>query len=312
MRIQDIMLVRVPNPDLRLSLRMAKTLVRDAPAKKNEPLTRALTRLIAQIELINNALAHRLRISNPYIVARELDFDRAVDSLWILLRKHLELLAQAYGHPGLDSLPDARKAELELPKLRKIAAAAESVHEQLFAADGTNFTRLAFPAQAEAMAALLRIIEQDELDEKIAASTGQTLLHAIQVCQEQYDEMVADRMRREIGVSEDFGELRTRLRWLIGRYKSAVEGLYDEDEPETEAIVERSLRVLLMVSAHMARSPSAGIDAELDAELVEDDTGLPEIDELGEFEAPNNPGIDELDAGIDAEDDEPEPVAVEA
>ena len=280
MNIDAILGTRNPNPALRLMLRMAKTLVRDAPAKQNEPVIVALGRLIKQIEIVSDALSRRLRQSNPHIVARELEFDRALDALWVLLRSYLAQLGQAYGHPGLDSLSLERKKAIGLDELRELAAKATSIHEQLFAAEGTAFTKYKMPAQAEAMAVLLRIIEQDELQPLIHETTGEVLLGAIVVCQAQYEEIVAERMRREVGVSENLREHRTRLRWLIGRYKAAVETLYDEEQPETEAIVEDALRSLLMVSAHMLRSPSAGLDEALDEALVEEEAEFSQLDEV--------------------------------
>ena len=106
------------------------------------------------------------------------------------------------------------------------------------------------------MAALLRIIEEDELREGIEAVVSEELVDALFVCQAEYEELVDSRMRRELGVNEDFRKLRKRLRWLLARYKSAVEGLYDEDQPETEAIVSDALRALMIVNA--PPEPSAG------------------------------------------------------
>ena len=263
-------------------LRMAKTLVRDTPAKPNEPVTNALARLMDHIEVTNEALSRRLRRANPLIVARELEFDRAVDSLWITLRTSLASLAQTFGHPGLDSLSDARKAELGLDALRDVASKAGVLHEQLFAANGTNFTKYSFSAQAEAMAALLRIVEQDQLMDTLEQVAGKPMVDALVVCQAQYEEIARTRMRRNVGVDEDFRGIRTRLRWLISRYKAAVETLYDEDTPESETVVENALRALLMLSAHMTRNPSAGLDDTLDAELVEESPELTELEDQGD------------------------------
>ena len=253
MRIQDIALVRIPNPKLRLLMRMAKTLVRDAPAEQNLPIEAALAKLVAEIVNIDDALSRRARLKNPHLIARELAFDRAVDSLWVFLRSHLESCAHAFGHVGLDHLSPDRQAALDLGELRELAATAASIHEQLFAAEGTGFIKLALPDQAEVMATFLRIIEQDGLKAGIQRVFGERILDALVVCRAEYEELVSFRMRREAGVDVDLSASRRRLRWLLSRYKSAVETLYDEDKPETEAVVHNSLRALLVVSALMSR-----------------------------------------------------------
>jgi hypothetical protein len=178
----------------------------------------------------------------------------------------LELCALAFGHEGLDALTPERAAMLDLPQLRKLAALAQSLHAQLFAADGTAFTQAPFAVQAESMAALLRIIDEDKLAGSIVAVAGKSLLMALQICQTQYEELVDDRMRRDVGWDEDFRALRSRLRWLIDRYKAAVETLHDEDQPQTWVTIETALRSLLMLSTHMTRS-SHVLDATLDEVL---------------------------------------------
>ena len=95
------------------------------------------------------------------------------------------------------------------------------------------------------------------------------LLPLLQACQAQYEEMVSERMRRETGFEQDFRELRGRLRWLIDRYKIAVETLYDEDDPKSGEQVSQALRALIMLSAHMARSPAAPLDEVLEGALVD-------------------------------------------
>jgi hypothetical protein len=133
------------------------------------------------------------------------------------------------------------------------------------------------------MAALLRIISEDALDEEIERLSGGRILQTIAVCQEQYEEMVDDRMSRELGVAEDFRGLRRRLRWLLSRYKGAVETLHNEDDPETEAIVSNALRPLVVVNALISRGDSVS-STELDAELVQ----TPEFDILDAAEQPES------------------------
>jgi hypothetical protein len=269
MNIHAIARIRVSNTSLKLLLRAAKTLERDKPEKANEPVEQAYARLSAFIVEVEAALAARLRGKNPVLVAREVEFDRATDSLWVFARTVLELTIAAFGHAGLDLLTPERQAEIDLPKLRALATRARALHEQLFAAEGTAFTQTAFPLQAESMATLLRVIEEDALGDDLTIVVGELLGNALVVCQAQYEEMVDERMRREIGVSQDFHALRGRLRWLIDRCKTAIETLYDEDDPDSERVVSEALRALIVLDAHARRAGGRAAEAELDEILVD-------------------------------------------
>ena len=307
MNIEAIARTLIPLSSLKVLVRLAKTLLRDMPESANGPVEKTAAKMKAQIELIEDDFSARMRAKNARLIARELQFDRATDALWILLRVLLDRYARAYGHSGLELLSPERQAEIELPKLRALASRAASLHGQLFAADGTQFTRSAFTAQVESMATLLRIIEEDELGEGIASIAGPQLLPTLKACQAQYEEMVGDRMRRDMGVAANFSQHLARLRWLIDRYKNAVETLYDEDEPETLEVVEQALRPLLMLSALMARSGgSTELDEELEAELVEAEI-FDEIEAAAaaELEA-------EAEAKAEAEAQEPAPLEPEA
>jgi hypothetical protein len=262
---------------------MAKTLLRDQPAAENAMIKAASVKLAAHVAQVDKALSARVRAKNPAVVAREIDFDRAVDTSWMFLRRLLELCALAFGHEGLGHLAPERQAQLNLPQLRKLAALAQSLHEQLFAAEGTAFTQASFAIQAESMAAILRIIDEDQLEAGIVEVVGQPLLLALRICQAQYEELVDDRMRRDVGFDDDFRALRARLRWLLDRYKAAIETLYDEDQPKTWVIIEAALRSLILLSAQMARGPQE-LDPELD-DLLGDPEPLDDDDAELENEA---------------------------
>lgn len=268
MNIYAIARVRVPNATLKVLLRMAKTLLRDVPDQANEAMKKAAGKLADLVARIEAALEARMRAGNPHLAAREIEFDRAVDSLWIFLRDVLELCAQAFGHPGLEQLSPARQAAIDLPQLRVLAGRAASLLEQLFAAEGSAFMRASLTVQVESMATILRLIEHDELEQDLQSIVGASLLEALRVCQAQYEEMVDDRMRRERGFAEDFRELRAQLRWLVDRYKIATETLHDEEAPETLALVEQALRPLLSLSEAMALGNPRRVE-EAEAELVE-------------------------------------------
>lgn len=270
MNIKAIARTRIPNATLKLLLRAAKTVVQHELELSSDSVQAAQKALIAYIETIDDAVDARLRSKNPGLVALELDFDRAVDSHWVFLRTLFELCMQAFGHAGLDKLSPERQAEVQLPLLRTLAKKATALHEQLFAAEGTQFVSASFPEQAESMASLLRVIKDDGLDQDIELIGGKLLLRTLRVSQEEYEQMVNERLKRELGVASNLRDMRDELRWRLDRYKVAVELLYDPEAPESLAVVEQALRPLLLLSAHMNRGGSSTeLDEELDAALVE-------------------------------------------
>ncbi|KIG14770.1 hypothetical protein DB30_06356 [Enhygromyxa salina] len=227
--------------------------------------------------MVDAALIGRFREINPQVLASEIEFDRAADVSWVWLRKLLEGWRDVLSHPGLNALPPALQATVDLPALRVRAKQARSLHERLFGADGTAWVMSSFIEQSQTMATILGMIEADGLRKDLEAVVGPALPLLLTTMQVHYEDMVAERMSRENRPGDDFRELRTQLRWRIDHYKGAVESLADPDEPESYDIVNRALRSLVLINQRMsAGGTSEEIDESLDGDFVELDLSDPD------------------------------------
>jgi hypothetical protein len=275
MNIYTLELARIPNASLKILQRLAKTLLRDKPIQSNAVIDNATTDLKDQIKLVDEALTARLIANNPEFQTREVEFDYAVDGLWIFLRRELEG-KEAYAHAGLDALPPALAEQANLAKLRDEAKRAWRLWNRLFAAEGTLFTKSNFIVQAESMAALLRMLDQEGLREELEAVVGPGLPRLIEVCQSHYESMVADRLTRERGFGQNLNEIRGDLRWALVAYINAVHSLYKRSAPETGKLVLDALRAVITVRESLAVASSEA-DADLDGLVALDGEGeLPE------------------------------------
>ncbi|HLT37312.1 MAG TPA: hypothetical protein VK034_13560 [Enhygromyxa sp.] len=261
--------ITIPNASLKVLARLGKTLLRDQPEQTNVVIEEAADKLKDCIAEVDVALTERVRETNPELVAGEVDFDRATDTQWIWLRKLLEGWAASFGHPGLNGLSKERQAKADLPALRRRAERARKLHERLFGAEGTNWAQRAYIEQVESMAALLRLIQEDELGDELAEIVGPELPRLLAVCQSQYEVMVSERMSRTASLTDNFRELRAKLRWKLDRYKNAIETLRDDDDPASYERVDHALRSLLLLNQRINKSAETDDDELLGQGLVE-------------------------------------------
>lgn len=262
---------RIPHTSLKILHRLGKTLLRDKP--KHAPLVveRSAEKLAVMLVEVHTAMVSRMREYSPRVVAAENEFDRAVDVNWITLRKLLECYRDAFSHPGLDMLPPGVQAKIDLPKLRHKAALADSLHERLFGADGTQWVSSGWVVQAETMAMILGLIESDNLGPQIASIVGPELLTVLDGVQDHYEDIVSARMSRDSTRGDDFRVLRTKLRWQIEHYRNAVETMREIDEPASFEIVDRALRSLVLLSKRVHGGTTSYAEDADDEELFEDE-----------------------------------------
>lgn len=266
--------VRLPNISLKQMLRLAKTLLRDKPNKATMAIEAAANELEAHVAQVEQALTRRMVTANAEIIASEVDFDRAVDGLWLWLRRRLEAY-EIYEHPGLAALSEARRLEAGLDELESDAARARALRERLFGPAGTNFTATPYAEQAETMATILRLIEHEGLLAELEALVGRPLPRLLHICQQQYEDMVSDRLTREQGTSDDLRALRQQLRWLIVQYNTAVFGLAKYNDPSSFDVVERALRAVVRIRPAQtatveADDPSLDEEPEVDMALLDE------------------------------------------
>jgi hypothetical protein len=273
--------VRLPNISLKQMLRLAKTLLRDKPMQATMAIEAAAGDLEAHVTRVEQALTLRMVATNAEVIASEVDFDRAVDGLWLWLRRQLEAYV-IYEHPGLAALSKAQRLEAGLDALASDAARARALRDRLFGPEGTNFTTMPYAEQAETMATILRLIEHEGLLAELEALVGDSLPRLLRVCQRQYEHMVSDRLTRAQGTSEDLRTMRQQLRWLIVQYNTAVYGLAKYEDPSSFDVVERAVVRIRPVQTTTAETDEA------------------ELDEDGAFEEPSPDEASELVGNAEA------------
>lgn len=258
-------LLRVPNVSAYGLARLGRAVLRALPEGMAAMVEAVAAELELSVERIEAALADRLRELNVESQVSEADFDRAVDGLWGDL-SHQLLRWERYTHRGLGALSDKLEQEAELDEPADRARRGRAMHERLFGASGLEFRGLPFLEQAGAMAAILRIIDEDELTEEIDELAGPEPLQALRACQQRYEEMTEARLVRERGYAANLNELRAELREQISRYNAVVYASTDPEDPESLA---RAWAALRPVKALREQLASARSEAELDYEEIE-------------------------------------------
>jgi hypothetical protein len=185
--------------------------------------------------------------------------DGAADSLWSALRNRLDTWG-VFEHPGLAGVLQAHgrrsATAVALAQARKKAERARDLSGRLFGTDGLAFIRLPYPAQAESMASILRLIDEDGLTSSLDELAGPELMVALVTCQAQYEAMVAARMSRNGRKSGDLKGFLGKLQRAIARYTNAVLTLLDEDEPESLDLVLAALQPVELLRAQVSRGTS--------------------------------------------------------
>lgn len=218
-----------------------------------------LKRLLSEAE---SALTARRREVPVTDVAAEVALDAATDGLWAALRDRLDAWT-AFEHPALDTLlpkgkSKASPARSSLATARKRAVRARKLAERVFGGEGLAFLRLPFAEQAEATAAVLRLLEEDDLVAELQELAGEELVSALFLVQERYEAMVAGRAVREQTRTVDLGELRNRLLRAISAHASAWLSTVDEDEP---ASLETAVAALTPIAVARSRASRNGAGA---------------------------------------------------
>lgn len=264
--------LRVPKVSVKLLVLLARLLVRRKPEQSTAAVDKAAAELEQQAAHTQGVLTARLRASNPEIEVSEVEFDRAVDGLWVATRRALEFF-EAYAHPGLDALSQKAKLEVELAELRARAERAAKLYERLFASEGTKFVTFRFVEQVASMATLLDLIIEDELEEALEEFVGAEHMKLLRACQRRYEEMVDARVDREQGLESNLNEERAKLSWYVFAYNNAVVGMLDPEVPESVGVVESALKpmVTLRVEAGVLEGVESGVEEMV--EMVEAQMG---------------------------------------
>lgn len=261
MNIHALELTRLPNVNAHLTLRLAKTLLRDrAQGEESSPrIDQAAEDLEEQVELASDALIARTLRLSPEQVATELAFDLAVDALWFALERQLEH-PRVYAHDGLDYLPAELAAAIDLEGARAQAAEAAKLQELVFGPLRVHeMVKRPMVEQVESTQLVLRNIEQLGLRGRLEALVGPRLLDTLTACQKHYEAMIDGRLRRhKQGEEVNLRQVRQELRWALSEYANAIVSVYRRKQPETGEWVLAKLRPILTLRQTMARVASPG------------------------------------------------------
>lgn len=265
MNLYALDLARIPNTSLKILLRLAKTLLSKDLSASSDALELATKELLDYVEVVSAALIARVTGNNPAVVATEVEFDLAVDALWMQLMRRLDD-ATAYTHPGLDLLSPPRAESAGLAKSRAQAERARELLARVFGSGKiAELIKTSFIEQAESTATLMRMIDEQGMREDFEAIAGVPLMRTLDSCQAQYEEMVDARLDRQQGMTLDHRELRQTLRQRLAAYANAVLLLARPGQPETAELVVAHLRPILTLRELFARA--GGNEREIEAEL---------------------------------------------
>lgn len=278
--IEDI---SIPNSSIEVTLRTCQAVVSLAPDVDSEAVAQILAKLGFQVDQSRDVLTRRLRQANPKLLAQLQLFDRALDVLWYAFEYRLGSY-EIYAHEGLDLLPAPLEEQVKLEQLRSRAARAAELHARLFGDGGVEFVRRPYFEQAESMATVLRLIDEDELGEELEELVGPELLRLLRACQIHYEDLLDARFARQRGVSENLRVHGNRLRRLLHRYRNALVGWVDEDDPASVEIAWVALQPLLTLRAYMS-GPKRASNEEILEMLEELDPSEAEVETETETEA---------------------------
>jgi len=238
---------RAPRLNILTALALGRALLESQPEEPSATVERKAAVLARVLDEADAAVDARRRDSVPLDLAGEISFDALTDALWAVLRDGLQAVA-GYGHEGLSRLAEGQSKKSAVAKAvasaQDRAKRARGLLAKLFGREGLAFTKAQFPEQAQAMASILRVIENDELAPEIEALLGAEILVLLRACQPRYEEMVETRLKRDDRKSSDLAKARAKLLRAIGGYTTAVLTMLDEDEPESLPIVLAALRPL--------------------------------------------------------------------
>jgi hypothetical protein len=273
---------RIPMSNLATMLALARALEdrKPPPEQSSAAVEEAAEELGETVVEVSAALVDRRRKKAGPSYGPPRLFDRALDGLYKGVRDRL-LGWRGFEHPGLDEVIERGGLLGELlAKARARAKRAAELHARLFGAEGLRFTQLAYHEQAEAMETILGLIDEGQLEASLDDLIGPEFVAALRGCQEDYRDMVADRLGERPEPAQ-LGELLVELRGAITRYVFAVLGIVRKKDPHSASVAAHALRPVIVVREQLANGRSYGLDDEvelddevgLDDEQVESDEG---------------------------------------
>lgn len=267
---------RAPRLNILRSLALGRALQKAKPRESSQTVERKAAVLARVLDEADAAVDARRRDSVPVDLAAETSFDAMTDALWAVLRDGLQALA-GLGHEGVPRVAEGLGKQSAVAKAVRSAQdkarRARVLSVKLFGSEGLSFTKAQFPEQAQAMASILRVMEDDGLAPEVEALLGSEVLVLLRACQPLYEAMVEARLQRDDRKSSNLGKARNKVLRAISGYTTAVITMLDEDDPESLEVVLAALRPLEALR-EAAASGSTGV---AESGGTSDEAGTPEV-----------------------------------
>ena len=249
---------RLPVVNTATTLTLARALRERTPSEVPAPVAKRVERLDAAIAEAEALFTEQRREQGPRPYGVAMQFDGGVDGLWTATHSRLHSWS-AFEHPGLDPIADDESPLAALiTEGRERADRAQAMVERLFGEDGLRPMRSPFHEQAEHTGALVRLIQEDGLEDELAALIGPRLVKALLGLQPIYEQMVLDRLADPKDKLTGLRELRRRLRRRISDYVTQILALVDEDEPASLDFVVAALEPIVALREQVARRGRTG------------------------------------------------------
>lgn len=252
---------RLPVVNTTATLALARALRELTPAEAPSGVLKKAKRLDEAISAGQQVLTELHREQDPPPYGVPIQFDGGVDGLWGAVHSGLWSWS-AFEHPGLD--PIVNEGGVLAATVLEGRARADRAHvllEQLFGEQGLQPFRLPFHEQSERTAAMVRLIEEDELQAELEELVGSALVRTVIGVQPLYETMVLDRLSTPGDKLAGLREVQKQLRWRINNYNTAVLGMLDDDEPESLELVKGALQPIVALREHVATRGRAALDA---------------------------------------------------
>jgi len=226
--------VRAPIITTSTGVSLALSLVDACPKTAPPNVKKASKHLKTLAEKARDDLAERNRLVGVFSDEDSRDLDNEADRAWGGFRMRIQGMAML----SPDAFPEAKRAaELDV----------------LLFAGGTEFLKAEYASQSTSMGAILKRVDQDELQSDVDSIAGPEFLQAIRNIQPRYQAMVSERLRRDTATGQNLLETTRGLQAAIVNYASKVIGTIDHEEPETA----ETARVALLPIANF-RDAAAG------------------------------------------------------
>lgn len=284
----------------RLTAKATASLVRSTLFVKPAPIPQsaeeAAETLKIRLDEFDEALARLRRELGLATPLEEVNFDTAVDGAWVRFRRRLQDWNVCYSRQGFKPLAQDPDSPVDYGELIERAEDARQIEQRLFNTAGVSYLRASYPEQAESMRSILRIIDQDNLSDRIDALVGDDMLPVLRDLQVRYDAMVNRRAQRS-STKDDTDNLRSHqlgMQRALRRYAAALYGVYDET-PKSGAFVYRALLPILTFRERLEQRTING-----EFEKGDDDKVLSELEQEFAEQTGDNNAEDADDLGDDA------------